>query len=967
MTNEAMNLQRRLRGLRAWTVAGSMLCGLTIAGAQTAKPLAAKPSAPRSAHAKAAVIASVAEQAPAPFVNGYRIAATPDWVKAVDAPLKIAPSGGQGPGYRQLLSDTQTRLDEDGGQHMYSRSTLVATESAALQEVSKAELMFNPAFQTLSLHEAAVWRNGVRNDRLKDARVELLRREERLEQGTLTGLQTLFVMLNDVRIGDVVDVAYTVHGANPIFKGRFADNYQLGFGTDASLVHVRVDYPLGRNLRVKGIRADVTPEFAVEGGRQVLRIVRRDVSAVRPEEQVPPWFKVWPSVHISEYADWTEVARWADDLFADAGELGPDLTARIDAWRARGLAPEELIAAVVEAVQDEVRYFSASLGESSHRPKLPARTFEERLGDCKDKVALLNAALRQLGFDAKPALVSMQRNRGIADYLPGHDQFDHVITRLELHGKVYWIDPTQQKQGRRMDTRGYAEYGAALVVSPVTTALTRVERPAGAPEGIEFDQTWDVSDLKRAAQFTSIIRARGLAAENWRGAVAAGGAQRLAENIAGSWARLLPGLTAIGEPLVRDDRETNLFEFELHYELPGFGTYERGTLTVEAPALEILDSLVGPREARREMPWLNDQPRQVRQRIRVVAPRNFQSRPPAPQDVGDKHFSLSSRMETSANVFTLTLTYTRKLDEVLPADLAAYRERVQSARRSGGTTLRLPLLDAEALQGAFTDIERRMERAHGSTSDSLREIMVRQELERVLATETLKVAGEASPLTGMLLYKRAVANNMLNRFDATLADVDKALPLAPHLSDLHYARGLALLSLGRADEAALAMLSIKEPVNRAFVAKGLGNALYYQGRYADAEASFREAAQDSGGEERDFALIWLYLSAERNGGKGRAALAPYVAQVDADKWPGAVIHYLAGRKSQDDLVKDARRDKQMERLNLSEAWFYVGQQMLLAGDPEGARRMFQRTVEIGALPYREHAFAQIELKRAAAR
>lgn len=957
MTHDFETPQRRLRRLRAWTIAASALCGVAIA---TAQPQTTRRAAP----ARGAPAASTVDAA---FVNGYRVAATPGWVRAVDVPSATAPSGGQGPGYRMLLSDTQTRLDADGGQHMYSRSVLVATESAALPEVSKAELAFNPAFQTLSLHEAAVWRNGVRHDRLRDARVELLRREERLEQGTLTGLQTLFVALNDVRVGDRVDIAYTVHGANPIFKGRFAENFPVGFSSAADLVQVRVDYPPGRSLRVKGIRADITPEFALEGGRQVLRIVRRGVGAVHAEEQVPPWFKVWPSAHISEYADWAEVARWADELFADAGELGPELGARIEAWRARGLPPEQLIAAVVETVQDEVRYFSASLGESSHRPKPPARTFDERLGDCKDKVALLNAALRRLGFDARPALVSLQRNRGIADYLPGHDQFDHVITRLELDGRVYWLDPTQQLQGRSLDTRGQADYGAALVVAPATTALTRMELPAGAREGVEFDQTWDVSDLRRPAQFTSIIRARGLAAEAWRGAVAAAGTQRLAENIAGSWVRLLPGLTAVGEPLVRDDRDANRFEFELRYELPGFGTYERGTLTVEAPALEMLDSLVGPREARREMPWLNDQPRQVRQRIRVVAPRNFQARPPAPQDIGDKHFGLTSRTETSANVFTLTLSYTRKLDEVLPADLAAYRERVQAARRVGGTTLRLPLLDAEALQRTFADIERRMDLAHGPTADALREILMRQEIERTLATETLKLAGEASPLTGTLLYKRAVANNALNHFDATLADVDRALPLAPQPSDLHYARGLALLSLGRADEAAAALRNVREPVSRAFVAKGLGNALYYQGRYAEAEASFREAAADAGGEERDFALIWLYLSAERNGGKGRAALAPYVAQVDADRWPGAVIHFLAGRKSQDDLVREARKDKQMERLNLSEAWFYVGQQLLLGGDPEGARRMFQRTVEIGALPYREHAFAQIELKRAAAR
>jgi lipoprotein NlpI len=949
-----------LLACRALTITAALVVFSSGAAAQSSKPAKNKPPTTPPVAAQPSAPAAV------PFVNGHRIAPRPSWVVDVDAPLK-APASHSAPSYRLLLSDVQTRLDAPGEQQQFARSRLVATESAALAEVSKAELHFNPAFQTLTLHEVAVWRDGVRHDRLPGARIELLRREERLEQSTLTGTQTLLIVLNDVRIGDAVDVAYTVHGSNPIFKGRYADNYQLHFGAPADVVHLRVDHPADRPLRTRGIRADVTPEVLDAGNRRVLRVLKRDVPMVRPEESVPPWYKVWPSVHVSEYPDWSDVARWADDLFAGSGELGPELGARIDAWRAQNLPREQLAATVLEAVQDEVRYFSASLGESSHRPKAPALTFAERLGDCKDKVALLNAVLQRLGFDARPALVSLQRNRGIADYLPGHDQFDHVITRLELDGKVYWLDPTLQKQGRRLDTRGHSSYGIALVVMPSGGTLAKVEPPAGAIEGLEFDQTWDVSDLARAAQFTSIIRARGLAAEGWRNAVAAGGTERLAENIAGAWGRMLPGLKSLGTPQVRDDRDANQFEFELRYELPGFGSYERGSLTFEAPALEILDTMAGPRELRRDMPWLYDPPRHVRQRIRVIAPRRFVTRPPAPQEVGDKHFSISSRMEVNGNTFTLLLGYTRKLDEVLPGDLPSYRERIQSARRMAGTTLRMPLLDADRLQGVFADIERRVQRQHGSNVDSLREIVVRQELELALATEVLKVAGDKSPLAGPVLAKRAVANNMLNRFEATLADVDKALPLSAQAGELYYARGLALLSLGRADEAVTAMKSAQEPATKSFVTKGLGNALYYQGRFADAEASFREAAQESSGEDRDFAVIWLYLAAERNGGKGRAAIAPFIEQTDVERWPGAVVHHLAGRINQDDMLRAARKDKQMERLNLSEAWFYVGQRMLLAGETDGARRMFQRTVDIGALPYREHAFAQLEIKRASAR
>src|SRR5687768_10490390 len=263
------------------------------AAAQSSKPAKNKPAPTPAANAQPSTPAAV------PFVNGHRIAPKPAWVVDVDAPIK-APASHTSPSYRLLLSDVQTRLDAPGEQQQFARSRLVATESAALAEVSKAELHFNPAFQTLTLHEVAVWRDGVRHDRLPGARIELLRREERLEQSTLTGTQTLLIVLNDVRIGDAVDVAYTVHGANPIFKGRYADNYQLHFGAPADVVHLRIDHPASRPLRTRGIRADVTPDVLDAGSRRVLRVLKRDVTMVRPEESVPPWYKVWPSVHVSE-------------------------------------------------------------------------------------------------------------------------------------------------------------------------------------------------------------------------------------------------------------------------------------------------------------------------------------------------------------------------------------------------------------------------------------------------------------------------------------------------------------------------------------------------------------------------------------------------------------------------------------------------------------------------------------------
>jgi lipoprotein NlpI len=929
-----------------------------LAGPSQATTPAAATSAPK---------ATAAAKATPAGPQAYRIGRTPAWVKPIKGPTSAGTAPNAGLGFRTLLVDTQTLLGADGSEHTYNRTRVTATEAPGLQVVSKSELYFNPAYQTITLHEAFVQRNGARLDRLKDARIEVLRREEGLERQTLTGLQTLLVVLNDVRVGDLVEVSYSLQGANPIFKGHFSEVYQLAHTTAVDELHLRIDAPANRRFQTRGIRSDATVERSQEGGRQQLQVHRRDVPAVVIEENVPPWFKVFPALHVTDWADWQQVAVWAEDLFAGPGDLGPELNARIEAWRAKGLSREQLASDVLEFVQDEVRYFSVSLGESSHRPKLPARTYAERLGDCKDKTALLNAILRRLGYDVKPALISVQRNRGVADYLPSHDQFDHVITQLTLDGTVYWLDPTVQKQGRQLRTRGFFGYGMSLVVDPRSTALVKVEPAAGQVSSYEYDGVWDASELQRAPTFTATVRARGSAAEGMRASVSSGGVERMASAITGAYARALPGIKATGTPVIRDDRDANVFELELRHDVPGLGDYERGWLSVEVAALEMLDSLNGPREAKREMPWLVDSARQVKQRVSLIAPRRYTQKPPAPSEVADKHFRLSARFEVTGSRLDYLLNYERRSDEVLPADLATYRERVQAARKLVGVTARMPLVDFDGLRLAWGDIERRVQRVLGQRSDTLRDIVMRQEVERMLATETLKRAGPDSPLAPSVLARRAIANSMLNDFPATLSDAERALAGAPEAGYSHYTRGLALLAMGRPDDAVTAMRQFKNPASRITLELGIGGAQYYQGQFAQAEQTFRDAAQDSSGNDRVYALNWLFLATERSGGSGRAALKPWLGSVEKDTWPGVIVHYLAGQATQEELLKLAREDGQMERLNLTEAYFYIGQQLLLAGRNEDARRMFQRTLDLNGTPYREHALAEMELRRVAAK
>jgi lipoprotein NlpI/transglutaminase-like putative cysteine protease len=898
----------------------------------------------------------------------YRIGKMPAWVKPVAAALSPSTgiaAGTAGAGFRALLLDRQVMLTPDGRMQDFTRTRMMAVETAALPAVSKAEIAFNPAFQTLTLHEAAVWRDGVRVDRLKGASIQLLRREEGLESEMLTGMQSLLVVLNDVRVGDAVDVSYTVTGRNPIFKGHFSENFGLTNSVAIDHLHLRVDSP--RALHVRGIRSDAVPETFAENGLQVLRVDRRDVPAVIEEEGTPAWFKAYPSLHVSDYADWNEVARWADDLFADPGPLGPELTARLDALAAASASRAQLASDVLEIVQDEVRYFSASLGESSHRPKPPGHTWSDRLGDCKDKTALLVASLRHLGFDARPALVSTVRNKGIASYLPSHDEFDHVIALLTLDGHRWWLDGTLQKQGRRLESRGYIAYGTVLEVARDTQGLTTVDVPTDKSAEVEYDQRWDLSKPDAPVRLTTKITAHGLAAEGWRGAIAAGGLPRIAQGLAGNYARLAPDIRSVGTATIADDRDTNTFVLAQSYEVPTYGDYDRGNLTVEAPALDMLDWLRTPREARREFPWFMGDTHRVVQRVRVISPRGLLPQPPKLAEVGDRHFSFTQRSESNGSEADFTFVYERRQAEVLPQELSIYRDRIQAARKLTSPTVRLALVDFDLLEPALTQAIAGARRVVGTREDALSEAVIGGIASRTLTTAVLQVTGDSSPLGATVLARRVAEDDVLGDYAGTLADAERGLKIAPANSDLHYARGLALLAADRPADA-LAAFDLAQNKAPSQVQRASGITQVYLGQPAEAQQRLRDVVEDAVGSERDEDLLWLWVAAEHaHRDSGKSALAPYLDTVDPMRWPGVLVRHLVGLASADDVMRAARKDSRMERFNLVEADFYLGQEALLRGDAALARTLFQHALDIGATPYLENMLARVELDRLAAR
>ncbi len=922
-------------------------------------------SAAAQVPAKPAAKAAAAAYPTAPAGSGYRFGPVPAWVNALPpAEARTAATAGA-KARREPLVDVQVQLQPRSTTATYVHLQHEALDTSTLRDVSEPQISFNPAYQQLVIHQAVVIRDGQRLDRLKGARIELMRREQQLERQLIDGVRTALIVLSDVRVGDIVDVAYTLEGENPIFEGRYSALMQLASDAPVDRLHVRIEAPPDRRLAVKAIASDVVPERFDEGGRQVIRVLREHVPAVQDEAATPPWFKVYPALHVSEYASWGEVDQWAQRLFA-VEPAAAGVAAKAAELKAQGGTPEQQVAAALRFVQDEVRYFSASLGESSHRPKAAAKTLAERLGDCKDKTLLLNSLLAAMGFDAHPALISMARNRGIGSFLPSHDQFDHVISRVQLGEAVYFLDPTMNGQGYSLEKRGYYRFGAALVVGQGGTGPVAVVPPAFAQDSLSFRQDWDFSQLARPVQLTTSFKASGLAAERWRANLATAGLERIAESIGGAYVRLLPGLVSLGQPEVVDDRDSNEWLLKLHFEHPGIGRYQRGWLDLEFPAAELVDALPVPPEARRRLPFQLEGARMAELRLSVTGARPFTAQAPAPQQLADKHFAFNSRVEVQGPTVQFISRVERRTDEVLPGDVDGYRERVGRTRQMlGAQRLRLNLVDRKALEAPFTEIAERMARfRNGARPDALWELMLSSEINRLVDDELLNQVAPSGRLAAWVRVERAQARNQLGDFAPALADAEAALVIraeGDEGSAALEAKGVALVGLGRPTEALAAFTQQAQLAGSG--GSWLGTAHYMLGDYVQAEAALRDSAANASGEARQFTMLWLYLAAERQGGRGREAIADELAAADASKWGGALLSYLGGSLDREALLKRAREKPETERLRLAEAYFFIGQQLAAQGRRGEALPWFERTLTTQAVPYREFTLAQWELKR----
>lgn len=889
----------------------------------------------------------------------YSIAPPSSWV--VPSPAPINASFHDEPDIRTPLNDIQVSLFGEQPEY-YVHYQMVALQSSGLEKISQISISFSPEYETLTLHDISVIRNGQRIARLPQANVDMLRREQGLEAKlAVDGQVTALIVLSDIRVGDIIDVAYSTYGTNPVYGNRFTMSLPLNHPEGIGALRLRVVYPESHKLQYRMINSVLTPAITQEGRGRTLEISNNNIVPVKMEEDVPLGFSMFSWLHISEYRSWSEVNDWAMNHFSAATnpdpavrQLARNIAAKYPTLKARA-------AAALAFVQNEIRYFGVELGTSSHVPKPAATTLTDRYGDCKDKTILLIGLLRELGVEAYPALVSAQSGPGIAKRLPSPFSFDHVITHAIIDGNVYWLDATLRHQGSNLDTLGFYAYGKALVVRPGARELTDMSFPADYMNRNLHHEIFTVTDFKKPVALSVSRTYHRQYAEYVRASLSARGLEAIQKDIHDQLLRNYPKIVTAGAAQVKDDLERNTIEVIVQFELPDFLKYETGRLRLEFNPSSLVDATTPPRVLARQFPLALRFPEQLTHFVEVRWPETLGIKLPPLIENSDAFLQFHSHYEIHDNVLLLEQRIAALASEVAPQQVPQYLERLKKIRSELGGSLQLAVYNKEDVSNRY---ETEVKKYFYFMEDSLERARRKQIAVQLISDDVIR-AGKLDNSSLLQAYMdRAAASTLLDQCNSAVKDLRAALKLDSSQMSAKRLQADALAACGNHRESLQIIDEVRQKNSTQQMLSLRARNLFMLGKYREAEGQLQESIRLAGSTEAaQYDLLWLALAQLRQGKTVDEKLRELALLngLSAENWPGPIWLALSENTSGEKVLREANKQPMEARLRRTEALFYLGQQALAQNQADKARNYFLQSIDIGASPQWEYIFSKLQL------
>jgi hypothetical protein len=611
------------------------------------------------------------------------------WVDLQDPPGPSETLESEG-GYRALFHDEQ--VYEGISRHArFSRRVFLLESVEGARIFDGFSTDFDPSWQRVTLHWARILRSGKVLGRLDPAKIRLLSREDRLEEGQIDGWRTLHLVLEDLRPGDVLDYAWTTEGTHPAFPQVASGSFHLRLPWVTERLRSRLVWDRPDSLRVKTFHDAPDPVEVREGARRILTWDLAATEATDDPDQTPAWWTNTPSIDWTNLPGWASIAQLQLGFYASVDRPEPAVMELAASLKDKYPDDASRIAGTLHYLQDSIRYLGYEGGIGSHVPRTAGTTLKSRQGDCKDKSLLMVALLRRMGIEAHPTLLLTSGDRTLDERLASPWFFNHVVVTVRHEAKVYVLDPTDRDQRGLLADIPQPSSRWSLILEPKSQGLVAIAPMDLAMPTYDLSETWDASaGPGKAAKLQRELVRRGRVAESMRERLSRTSLQKEADDELELLRQSWPTLRRTGQPRLVEDSASGEIRWSSRFECDSFwsesaigrvSNFEVGSSLIKDAAAQPADT------ADRKAPLAIDHPANFRVRVGVKLPRYGWELDVDSSIVDLGPLSYRFRRLTKPDTFALEWTW-KTTDDFLPAQqVGVWAQRMDSIRSESTWTI----------------------------------------------------------------------------------------------------------------------------------------------------------------------------------------------------------------------------------------------------------------------------------------
>ncbi len=314
-------------------------------------------------------------------------------------------------------------INADGSYVLNADEVVRINEERAIKFSAQRAVTYNRSLDTLDILEAFTQKPDGRKVMVSADRIREQQERASADAPMFQDSRVKVVIFPDVAVGDRLNLRFQLTRKTAMFPGEFTA-LSIASQNPTEAYSLTYDLPIEKILYADA--RGFTPSTPVAApGRKVYRWDYVQAEKTRPEQSAVAYTDYGQMLAVSTFTDYKAMARAYEaratvELTPAITELAQTLTAGLTTSREKALA-------LSDWVRKNIRYVAVYLDVGGVVPHSAQSVLDNRYGDCKDHVALLEALLKAVAIESSPALI----NLGNAYTLPTvavMRPINHVIT-----------------------------------------------------------------------------------------------------------------------------------------------------------------------------------------------------------------------------------------------------------------------------------------------------------------------------------------------------------------------------------------------------------------------------------------------------------------------------------------------------------------------------------------------------------